>query len=75
MAEVKSPKKQVNLFYVIDCEDLAHKVALQSPNIILQNIKWSSLPQKEVLGRLRKLVDTYFIIDETSYKTNLQSMV
>ncbi|KAL2322539.1 hypothetical protein Fmac_026918 [Flemingia macrophylla] len=42
MAVVKSPKKQVNLFYPLDCEDLAHKVALQSPNIILQNIKWRS---------------------------------
>ncbi|KAL2319098.1 hypothetical protein Fmac_032974 [Flemingia macrophylla] len=42
MAVVKSPKKQVNLFYPLDCEDLSHKVALQSPNIILQNIKWRS---------------------------------
>ncbi|KAL2319221.1 hypothetical protein Fmac_028190 [Flemingia macrophylla] len=40
MAVVKSPKKQVNLFYLLDCEDLAHKVAFQSLNIILQNIKW-----------------------------------
>uniref|UniRef100_I1KY18 Phosphoribosyltransferase domain-containing protein n=1 Tax=Glycine max TaxID=3847 RepID=I1KY18_SOYBN len=42
MAMVKSPKKQVNLFYSLDCEDLAQNVALQSPHIVLQNIKWRS---------------------------------
>ncbi|XP_027342481.1 ribose-phosphate pyrophosphokinase 4 isoform X2 [Abrus precatorius] len=39
---VKSLKKQVNLFYSLDCQDLAHKVALQSPHITLQNIRWRS---------------------------------
>ncbi|XP_004516466.1 ribose-phosphate pyrophosphokinase 4 [Cicer arietinum] len=40
---VKSPKKHVNLFYSLDCEDLAIKVASHSHNnITLQNIKWRS---------------------------------
>ena len=43
MAMVKSPKKHVNLFYSLDCEELANKVASHSQtNITLQNIKWRS---------------------------------
>jgi hypothetical protein len=38
---VKSPKKHVNLFYSLDCQELANKVASHSQNnITLQNIKW-----------------------------------
>jgi len=38
---VKSPQKHVNLFYSLDCEELANKVASHSQaNITLQNIKW-----------------------------------
>ncbi|CAJ2648728.1 unnamed protein product [Trifolium pratense] len=40
---VKSPKKHVNLFYSLDCEELANNVASHSQNnITLQNIKWRS---------------------------------
>jgi hypothetical protein len=38
---VKSPNKHVNLFYSLDCQQLAIKVASHSQsNITLQNIKW-----------------------------------
>ncbi|KAJ7965086.1 Ribose-phosphate pyrophosphokinase 4 [Quillaja saponaria] len=36
----KSPRKQVNLFYCTECEDLARKVAAQSDHITLQTIRW-----------------------------------
>lgn len=46
MATVKcssTTRKQVNLFYSLDCEELALKVASHSPHIILQNIRWRFL--------------------------------
>ncbi|KAF7837440.1 Ribose-phosphate pyrophosphokinase 4 [Senna tora] len=42
MAMAKSSKKLVNLFYCLECEDLARKVAAQCDHIILQNISWRS---------------------------------
>ncbi|XP_028769588.1 ribose-phosphate pyrophosphokinase 4 isoform X2 [Neltuma alba] len=42
MAAEKTSKKQVNLFYCLECEDLARKVAAQSDHIILQSISWRS---------------------------------
>ncbi|KAJ1377239.1 Ribose-phosphate pyrophosphokinase, N-terminal domain [Sesbania bispinosa] len=42
MAMVKSSKKQVNLFYSLDCQELAHKVAAHSHHITLQSIRWRS---------------------------------
>ncbi|KAJ4729044.1 Ribose-phosphate pyrophosphokinase 4 [Melia azedarach] len=35
-----SQKKQVHLFYCVECEDLARKVAAQSDLITLQSINW-----------------------------------
>jgi len=50
MALVKSPKKHVNLFYSLDCEELANKVASHSQtNITLQNIKWRSASSLSLL--------------------------
>ncbi|XWS44464.1 hypothetical protein CRYUN_Cryun15aG0047100 [Craigia yunnanensis] len=41
MGESKSRyKKQVHLFYCMECEELAHKVAAQSQLITLQSINW-----------------------------------
>ncbi|XLS43767.1 hypothetical protein HN51_000632 [Arachis hypogaea] len=39
-AMVKCPKKHVNLFYSVDCEELARNVA--SHHVTLQSIKWRS---------------------------------
>nr|AFK43122.1 unknown [Lotus japonicus] len=41
-AVAKSPKKSVNLFYSLDSQDLALKVAAHSTDITLQNIRWRS---------------------------------
>ncbi|XP_038680689.1 ribose-phosphate pyrophosphokinase 4 isoform X1 [Tripterygium wilfordii] len=35
-------KKQVRLFYCVECEELAHKIAKQSELITLQSINWRS---------------------------------
>ncbi|XP_044491855.1 ribose-phosphate pyrophosphokinase 4 [Mangifera indica] len=35
-----SSKKQVHLFYCVECEELARKVAAHSDNITLQSINW-----------------------------------
>ncbi|XP_054807440.1 ribose-phosphate pyrophosphokinase 4 isoform X2 [Prosopis cineraria] len=42
MATEKTWKKQINLFYCLECEDLARKVAAESDHITLQNISWRS---------------------------------
>lgn len=39
----KSQKKQVHLFYCVECEELARKVAAQSDLITLQSINWRFL--------------------------------
>ncbi|XP_020205605.1 ribose-phosphate pyrophosphokinase 4 isoform X1 [Cajanus cajan] len=44
MTVEKEQKKQVNLFYSIDCQDLAHNIAHHCNHIILHNIKWRSFP-------------------------------
>ncbi|KAL1332298.1 hypothetical protein HN51_061123 [Arachis hypogaea] len=42
-AMVNCPKKHVNLFYSVDCEELAHNVASHSfDHVTLQSIKWRS---------------------------------
>ena len=38
----KPKEKQIHLFYCMESEDLAHKVAEQSPLIHLQSISWRS---------------------------------
>ncbi|KAK4266180.1 hypothetical protein QN277_027140 [Acacia crassicarpa] len=42
MAMEKTSNKQVNLFFCLECEEVARKVAAQSDHITLQSIKWRS---------------------------------
>lgn len=41
----KPLKKQVRLFYCVECEELARKVASHCESIQLQSINWRSMPR------------------------------